>query len=158
MLPAGNVLFVASQDAVEKAGPDFGATIEKVQESLTLEVMQELNARVSIDREKPEEVAPTTCRRASCSSRLRSRPASRERLRCFFRGPRGRSAVGAAAILDIDGTLVDTNYHHAIAWSRAFREHGLSPELWRIHRHIGMGGDQLVARAHRRGRSRSARR
>ena len=57
LLPAGNVLFVASQEAVDEAGPDFGATIEKVQESLTLEVMQELNARVSIDREKPEDVA-----------------------------------------------------------------------------------------------------
>ena len=50
-----------------------------------------------------------------------------------------------AAILDIDGTLVDTNYHHAIAWYRAFRQHGLVLPLWRIHRHIGMGGDQLVA-------------
>jgi HAD superfamily hydrolase (TIGR01509 family) len=48
------------------------------------------------------------------------------------------------AILDIDGTLVDTNYHHAIAWYRAFREHGIVLALWRIHRHIGMGGDQLV--------------
>jgi HAD superfamily hydrolase (TIGR01509 family) len=50
-----------------------------------------------------------------------------------------------AAILDIDGTLVDTNYHHAIAWYRAFRQHGHLVPLWRIHRHIGMGGDQLVA-------------
>jgi len=50
-----------------------------------------------------------------------------------------------AAILDIDGTLVDTNYHHAIAWYRAFRAHGFVVQLWRIHRHIGMGGDQLVA-------------
>jgi phosphoglycolate phosphatase-like HAD superfamily hydrolase len=50
-----------------------------------------------------------------------------------------------AAILDIDGTLVDTNYHHAIAWYRAFRAHGIVLPLWRIHRHIGMGGDQLVA-------------
>ena len=49
-----------------------------------------------------------------------------------------------AAILDVDGTLVDTNYHHAIAWYRAFRQHGVTPEIWRIHRHIGMGGDQLV--------------
>jgi HAD superfamily hydrolase (TIGR01509 family) len=49
------------------------------------------------------------------------------------------------AILDIDGTLVDTNYHHAIAWFRAFRQHGFVLPLWRIHRHIGMGGDQLVA-------------
>ena len=49
-----------------------------------------------------------------------------------------------AAILDIDGTLVDTNYHHALAWYRAFRGHGEQLPLWRIHRHIGMGGDQLV--------------
>ena len=50
-----------------------------------------------------------------------------------------------AAILDIDGTLVDTNYHHAIAWYRAFLQSGAALPLWRIHRHIGMGGDQLVA-------------
>jgi len=49
------------------------------------------------------------------------------------------------AILDIDGTLVDTNYQHAIAWYRAFRAHGFVVQLWKIHRHIGMGGDQLVA-------------
>jgi HAD superfamily hydrolase (TIGR01509 family) len=49
------------------------------------------------------------------------------------------------AVLDIDGTLVDTNYHHAVAWFRAFRQHGFLLPLWRIHRHIGMGGDQLVA-------------
>jgi HAD superfamily hydrolase (TIGR01549 family) len=45
---------------------------------------------------------------------------------------------------DIDGTLVDTNYQHAIAWHRAFRAHGHVVQLWKIHRHIGMGGDQLV--------------
>jgi HAD superfamily hydrolase (TIGR01549 family) len=50
----------------------------------------------------------------------------------------------AIAILDIDGTLVDTNYHHAIAWYRAFRQHDLVLPVWRIHRHLGMGGDQLV--------------
>jgi HAD superfamily hydrolase (TIGR01509 family) len=49
-----------------------------------------------------------------------------------------------AAILDVDGTLVDTNYHHAVAWYRAFRQHGVVLPIWRIHRHIGMGGDQLV--------------
>jgi HAD superfamily hydrolase (TIGR01509 family) len=53
--------------------------------------------------------------------------------------------VSSAAILDIDGTLVDTNYHHAIAWYRAFRRQDVTLPLWRIHRHIGMGGDQLVA-------------
>jgi HAD superfamily hydrolase (TIGR01549 family) len=50
----------------------------------------------------------------------------------------------ATAILDIDGTLVDTNYHHAIAWFRAFVRHDIVLPIWRIHRHIGMGGDQLV--------------
>jgi HAD superfamily hydrolase (TIGR01509 family) len=49
------------------------------------------------------------------------------------------------AILDVDGTLVDTNYHHAIAWFRAFRRHDVTPQVWIVHRHIGMGGDQLVA-------------
>jgi HAD superfamily hydrolase (TIGR01549 family) len=53
--------------------------------------------------------------------------------------------VAVAAILDIDGTLVDTNYQHTIAWYRAFRQSGVTLPLWRIHRHIGMGGDQLVA-------------
>jgi HAD superfamily hydrolase (TIGR01549 family) len=47
-------------------------------------------------------------------------------------------------ILDIDGTLVDTNYQHAIAWHRALRAHGHSVQMWRVHRHIGMGGDQIV--------------
>jgi HAD superfamily hydrolase (TIGR01509 family) len=50
-----------------------------------------------------------------------------------------------AAIIDVDGTLVDTNYQHALAWFRAFRQHGITLPLWQIHRHIGMGGDQLVA-------------
>ena len=49
-----------------------------------------------------------------------------------------------AALFDVDGTLMDTNYHHTIAWSRAFRRYGLTPPLWRIHRAIGMGGDHLV--------------
>jgi HAD superfamily hydrolase (TIGR01549 family) len=50
-----------------------------------------------------------------------------------------------AAILDIDGTLVDSNYQHALAWYRAFRLHGITIPVWRCHRAIGMGGDQLVA-------------
>jgi HAD superfamily hydrolase (TIGR01549 family) len=53
--------------------------------------------------------------------------------------------VARAAILDVDGTLVDTNYHHALAWYRAFREHDIVLPLWRLHRHVGMGGDKYVA-------------
>jgi HAD superfamily hydrolase (TIGR01509 family) len=48
------------------------------------------------------------------------------------------------AILDIDGTLVDTNYQHSLAWFRAFRRFDITLPIWRIHRHIGMGGDQVV--------------
>ena len=47
-------------------------------------------------------------------------------------------------IFDIDGTLVDTNYQHALAWYMAFRQHDLHLPIWQIHRHLGMGGDQLV--------------
>jgi HAD superfamily hydrolase (TIGR01509 family) len=48
-------------------------------------------------------------------------------------------------VLDVDGTLVDTNYQHALAWHRALCAHGYVVQLWQIHRHIGMGGDQIVA-------------
>jgi HAD superfamily hydrolase (TIGR01549 family) len=48
------------------------------------------------------------------------------------------------AVLDVDGTLVDTNYHHALAWFRAFRRFDVTLPVWRLHRAIGMGGDQLV--------------
>jgi len=53
--------------------------------------------------------------------------------------------VPVSAILDVDGTLVDTNYHHAVAWYRALRQQGFTAPLVEIHRLIGMGGDQLVA-------------
>jgi HAD superfamily hydrolase (TIGR01549 family) len=49
-----------------------------------------------------------------------------------------------AALLDVDGTLIDSNYQHALAWYRAFRQHDIVLPIWRIHRAIGMGGDQLV--------------
>jgi HAD superfamily hydrolase (TIGR01509 family) len=46
--------------------------------------------------------------------------------------------------LDVDGTLVDTNYLHALAWSRALRATGEWAPMNAIHRLVGMGGDQLV--------------
>src|SRR4051794_5231895 len=48
-------------------------------------------------------------------------------------------------LLDVDGTLVDSTYHHALAWWRAFRSLDVDVQVWRIHRAIGMGGDRLVA-------------
>lgn len=53
--------------------------------------------------------------------------------------------MASALLLDIDGTLVDSTYHHAVAWHRAFRRYGVLVPLWRVHRAIGMGGDRLVS-------------
>ncbi len=49
-----------------------------------------------------------------------------------------------AVIFDVDGTLVDSNYHHALAWYRAFRSVQITLPIWRIHRHVGMGGDRII--------------
>ena len=53
-------------------------------------------------------------------------------------------ASDSALLFDIDGTLVDSTYHHAVAWQRAFDRHGVHLPMWRIHRAVGMGGDKLV--------------
>lgn len=50
----------------------------------------------------------------------------------------------SALLFDIDGTLVDSTHHHAVAWQHAFDHHGVHPPMWRIHRAVGMGGDTLV--------------
>ena len=55
------------------------------------------------------------------------------------------TTTDAAILFDIDGTLVDSTYHHALAWQRAFAHHQVVLPLWRIHRTVGMGGDKLVA-------------
>ncbi|GAA0823795.1 HAD family hydrolase [Streptosporangium amethystogenes subsp. fukuiense] len=60
-------------------------------------------------------------------------------------GPGTSPPMADTAIVDIDGTLVDTNYQHALAWFRAFGRYDVWLPLWRIHRHIGMGGDQIVS-------------
>jgi HAD superfamily hydrolase (TIGR01549 family) len=52
--------------------------------------------------------------------------------------------MSSGVIFDIDGTLVDTNYQHALAWYQAFRQHEIRVPIWTIHRHLGMGGDQLI--------------
>jgi osmoprotectant transport system substrate-binding protein len=57
VFPAGNVIFVTSQKVAEETGPDYQATIEQVQEGLTLKVMQELDARVELERQSPAEAA-----------------------------------------------------------------------------------------------------
>lgn len=57
LIPPGNVIFIASKNVVGRAGPDFGATIEKVQGNMTLPVIQELNSRVDIGKQDPAAVA-----------------------------------------------------------------------------------------------------
>jgi HAD superfamily hydrolase (TIGR01509 family) len=51
---------------------------------------------------------------------------------------------GQAAVIDVDGTLVDTNYHHVVAWQIAFDRVGALVPTSVLHRHVGMGGDQFV--------------
>lgn len=49
-----------------------------------------------------------------------------------------------AILLDVDGTLVDSNYLHVHAWQRAFATLGQPVESWRVHRLIGMDGEALL--------------
>ena len=50
----------------------------------------------------------------------------------------------AGMLLDVDGTLVDTNYLHTVAWARAFRKAGIEVPMSTIHRHVGMGSDKMI--------------
>lgn len=49
-----------------------------------------------------------------------------------------------AVLLDIDGTLVDSNFLHVHAWVQAFTEVGHPVDAWRVHRRIGMGSGRLI--------------
>ena len=49
-----------------------------------------------------------------------------------------------AVVLDVDGTLVDSNDAHARAWVDAFTEAGVHVDYERVRRSIGMGGDKLM--------------
>lgn len=57
VFPAGNVIFVTTQKVAEEAGPDYEKTILQAQEGLTLKVMQELDARVELEKETPKAAA-----------------------------------------------------------------------------------------------------
>jgi osmoprotectant transport system substrate-binding protein len=57
VFPAGNVLFVTQKKVAEEAGPDYEKTILDVQKGLTLPVMQELDARVELEKQTPKEAA-----------------------------------------------------------------------------------------------------
>jgi osmoprotectant transport system substrate-binding protein len=57
VFPAGNVIFLTKKSTAEEAGPDYEKTIVQVQGELTLPVMQELDARVELEKETPKEAA-----------------------------------------------------------------------------------------------------
>lgn len=50
-----------------------------------------------------------------------------------------------AVILDVDGTLIDNNYQHALAWHLALRRVDLHVPVWQAHRAIGIGSEKIVA-------------
>jgi osmoprotectant transport system substrate-binding protein len=57
VFPAGNIIFVTKKSTAEEAGPDYEKTILQVQEGLNLKVMQELDARVELEKQTPKEAA-----------------------------------------------------------------------------------------------------
>jgi HAD superfamily hydrolase (TIGR01509 family) len=55
-----------------------------------------------------------------------------------------RTYEGPAFLFDLDGTLVDSVYHHVLAWREALEEDGIELSVWRIHRRIGMSGGLFI--------------
>jgi HAD superfamily hydrolase (TIGR01509 family) len=71
------------------------------------------------------------------TNKKREHPGDQDRAR--------ESGLGGPAILfDLDGTLVDSVYQHAVAWHEALREEGISYPVWQIHRHVGMAGELFL--------------
>src|SRR6202044_3175096 len=79
-----------------------------------------------------------SCPSLYCSRRART--ADDERLL----GGNTMANLNAGVLFDVDGTLFDTNYLHALAWSRAFRDAGEWAPMNAIHRLIGRDGEELV--------------
>jgi HAD superfamily hydrolase (TIGR01509 family) len=55
-----------------------------------------------------------------------------------------RSQMARFVVLDVDGTLMDTNYLHTEAWARAFEEVGHRIPRARLHKQIGKGSSLLI--------------
>jgi HAD superfamily hydrolase (TIGR01509 family) len=49
-----------------------------------------------------------------------------------------------AVLFDLDGTLIDSNYHHVSTWSRTLRQAGVTIPMWKVHRRIGMSGKSFL--------------
>ena len=64
VFPPGNPIFITDQSVVQNAGPDYEKTIVEVQEGLTLPVIQELNARVELEKQSPAKAAASYLKEA----------------------------------------------------------------------------------------------
>ncbi|WP_026536757.1 HAD family hydrolase [Arthrobacter sp. 9MFCol3.1] len=58
--------------------------------------------------------------------------------------PGSKPGKKRGVLFDVDGTLIDSSYFHALAWWQAFRREGLDIQISAIHRCVGMGGDKLI--------------
>src|SRR5260370_17444965 len=74
----------------------------------------------------------------SCPTRSGSRRAEQER-RDAMQAQAGNTKR-IAFLFDLDGTLVDSVYQHALAWREALEQAGIELSVWRIHRRVGMSG------------------
>jgi HAD superfamily hydrolase (TIGR01509 family) len=54
------------------------------------------------------------------------------------------SSARYGVLFDVDGTLVDTTYLHAVCWAEALRQHGHTVPMADVHHLIGMSGDRLL--------------
>jgi HAD superfamily hydrolase (TIGR01509 family) len=108
-----------------------------------------LNGGIVTHRQRGQHHIPMTTR-----VRKVKRHQTRPRCRHAFRRRGNAGAVSeltlperpAAILFDIDGTLVDSNYVHVVAWMYAFQSAGRHVEAWRIHEAIGMDSGELLQR------------
>ena len=126
------------------------ATLERLMAAITPREREVLRLRFAEDLTQAEigeriGVSQMQVSRLIRQSLARLRTAGLAAERHLPGGTAEPSSGARSAILDVDGTLVDTNYQHALAWYRAFRQNDFIVPIWKIHRAIGMGGDQLVA-------------
>jgi HAD superfamily hydrolase (TIGR01509 family) len=84
-----------------------------------------------------------------CENRRKVGRITERLIGCAGSAPRALSAIMKALIFDLDGTLVDTVYGHALSWQRALSDAGIAIDTARLHRRIGMAGELLMEAAAR---------
>src|SRR5437588_241837 len=84
------------------------------------------------------------CRAGGARRGIPGFPGDGEEPMAAGRGAGDRPEEQIAFVFDLDGTLVDSVYHHVIAWHSAPERAGVALSVWRIHRRIGMSGGLFV--------------